>query len=140
LPSPSDLFQHSVEQPVGIIGGTQGRLGSRRDCDAHVRRTAALDRGNRGGLLLCRQGGERIELNPVVGDLWHVAKRLAHCRCDAVDTVNRAPSICLRDAKLTSGGTNPAFATASAASGGRHRLCRLIQLGNCANLAQFVTG
>jgi hypothetical protein len=91
-------------------------------------------------LLFCRQGGERIELSPVVGDLRHVAKRLAHRRCDAVGTMSRAPSIGSRDAELTSGGTNTAFATASAASAGRHRLGRLIQRGNWPNLAQFVIG
>jgi len=140
LAEPSDLFQHSVGQPVGISGGTPGWLGSRRGCDAHVRRSAVLDRGNRGGLLLCRQGGERIELSPVIGDLRHDAKCLAHRRSDAVDPVNRAPRIRSRDAELASGGTNAAFATASALSGGLHRLRSFIQRGNWPNLAQFVTG
>jgi len=57
-----------------------------------------------------------------------------------VDTVNRAPSIASRDAEFTSRGSNPAFATASALSGGPRALRSSIQLGNWPNLAQFVTG
>jgi hypothetical protein len=79
-------------------------------------------------LLLRRQGGERIELNPIVGDLRHVAERLAHLPGDDVDTMNRAPSIGSRDAEFTGNGTNAAFATAPARSEDRWR--SFIQLGN----------
>ena len=112
LAEPADLFQDRVERTVGIGGGTLGRLGRRRDRGTHARRTAALDRDNRGGLLLGRQGCEGIELDPVVGDPRHVAQRDPHPRCDAIDTVNRAPGIGLRDAQFTGGGTKAACATA----------------------------
>jgi hypothetical protein len=47
-----------------------------------------------------------------------------------VDTVNRAPRIRSRDAEFASGGTNAAFATASALSEGPRGLRSFIQLGN----------
>ena len=138
LIEPSDLFQDRVERLVGIGGRMPIRLSSRRDRAAHVWRSAALDRGNRGGLLLRRQGGERIELNAVVGDSKRVTQRVSHGRCDAVDTVNCAPSIRSRDAEFTSGGTNAAFATAPAPGRDPHRLRSFIQLGNWPDMAQFV--
>ena len=57
-----------------------------------------------------------------------------------MDTVNRALSIASRDAEFTSRGSNAAFATASALSGGPRGLRSSIQLANRPNLAQFVTG
>src|SRR6516165_3618278 len=132
LAEPPDLFQDRVERVVGISGFVRGRLSARRDRGAHARGTAVLDRGNRSGLLLRRQRRERIEFNPVVGDLRHIAQHLAHRRRDAVDTLNRARSIGSRDAEFTGGGTHTAFASASAPSGN--------QFGNWPNLVQFVIG
>ena len=140
LAEPADLFEPRVERAVGIIGGTQGQLGRRRDRGTHAWRTAALDRGNRGGLLLRRQGRERIELDPVVGDLRHVAQRVPHTRCDAIDAVNRAPRIGSRDAEFTGGGTKAAFATASARRRELRHLSNSVHPGNWPNLVQFVIG
>src|SRR6516162_5274130 len=128
LAEPPDLFQDRVERVVGISGFVRGRLSARCDRGAHARGTPVPDRGNRSGLLLRRQRRERIELNPVVGDLRNIAQR----RRDAVDTLNRAQSIGSRDAEFTGGGTHTALATASAPSGN--------QLGNWPNLVQFVIG
>src|SRR6516162_8455569 len=132
LAEPPDLFQDRVERVVGISGFVRGRLSARCDRGAHARGTPVPDRGNRSGLLLRRQRRERIEFNPVVGDLRNIAQRLAHRRRDAVDTLNRARSIGSRDAEFTGGGTHTAFASASAPSGN--------QLGNWSNLVQFVIG
>src|SRR6516165_11031721 len=132
LAEPPDLFQDRVERVVGISGSVRGRLSARCDRGAHARGTPVPDRGNRSGLLLRRQRRERIELNPVVGDLRNIAQRLAHRRRDAVDTLNRAQSLGSRDAEVTGGGPHAAFATASAPSGD--------QLGNWPNLVQFVIG
>ena len=57
-----------------------------------------------------------------------------------MDTVNRALSIGSRDAEFTGGGTNAAFASASAPSGELRRWRSFIQLGNWPNLARFVSG
>ena len=61
LAEPADPFQNRAEPAVGIGGGTLGRLGRRRDRGTHARRTAALDRGNRGGLLSLIQRSATID-------------------------------------------------------------------------------
>jgi len=79
------------------------------------------------------------ELEAFLPRAW-ATKCLAHRASDAADTVSRAPRIGSRDAEFAGRGTNAAFATASALSGGRHRLRSFIQRGNWPNLAQFVIG